>query len=97
MKKLLMVISLLVVLVAAVTGCGGAHRYDARLVAADSLMQPAPDSALALLEALPIDSLPDESNRAYRDLLLTQARYRCYVTATSDSKKGTVCKIAFIK
>jgi hypothetical protein len=85
MKKLLMVISLLVVLVAAVTGCGGAHRYDARLVAADSLMQSAPDSALALVEALPAGSLPDEGDRAYRDLLLTQARYRNYIVATSDS------------
>ena len=80
-----MVISLLVVLVAAVTGCGGAHRYDSRLVAADSLMLPNPDSALAIIEAVSPDSLPDEGNRAYLDLLLTQARYRCYVTATSDS------------
>ena len=85
MKKLLMVISLLVVLVAAVTGCGGAHRYDSRLTAADSLMQPNPDSALAIVEAVCPDSLPDESNRAYRNLLLTQARYRCYIVATSDS------------
>jgi hypothetical protein len=30
-----------VVLVAAVTGCGRWHRYDGRLVAADSLMQSA--------------------------------------------------------
>ena len=80
-----MVISLLVVLVAAVTGCGGAHRYDSRLTAADSLMQPNPDSALVIVKAICPDSLPDEGDRAYRDLLLTQARYRCYVTATSDS------------
>ena len=85
MKKLLAVILLALVLVAAVTGCGGAHRYDSRLTAADSLMQPAPDSALALIEALPPDSLTDEGDRAYRDLLLTQSRYRCYITATSDS------------
>ena len=85
MKKLLAVILLALVLVAAVTGCGGAHRYDSRLTAADSLMQPNPDSALAIVEAIVLDSLPDEGNRAYRDLLLTQARYRCYVTATSDS------------
>jgi len=86
MKRLPLVILILAaVLVAVVTGCSGAHRYDARLVAADSLMQPAPDSALALIEALPIDSLTDEGDRAYRDLLLTQSRYRCYITATSDS------------
>ena len=85
MKRLPLVILLVGVLVAVVTGCGGAHRYDARLVAADSLMQAAPDSALALVEALPPDSLTDEGDRAYRDLLLTQSRYRCYITATSDS------------
>ena len=85
MKRLPLVILLVWVLVAVVMGCGGAHRYDARLTAADSLMQPAPDSALALIEALPPDSLTDEGDRAYRDLLLTQSRYRCYITATSDS------------
>ena len=72
-------------LVAVVTGCGGAGRYDARLVAADSLMQPDPDSALALVQAVPPGSLTREGDRAYRDLLLTQARYKCYITATSDS------------
>ena len=85
MRRLLWGIVIAAVLVAVVMGCSGAHRYDARLVAADSLMQPAPDSALALIEALPIDSLTDEGDRAYRALLLTQARYRCYIVATSDS------------
>ncbi len=79
------IILFLTVLVAVVTGCGGAHRYDSRLVQADSLMQANPDSALALVEAVNADSLADECDRAYRDLLLTQARYKCYVTATSDS------------
>ena len=74
-----------VVLVAAVTGCDGLRRYDARLVAADSLMQPAPDSALAIVSVL--DSLAGDANLAYRDLLLTQARYKCYadITAGDDS------------
>ena len=85
MKHLLAVIVTVMVLVAVVTGCGGAGRNDARLVAADSLMQPDPDSALALVLAVPRDSLTREGDRAYRDLLLTQARYKCYITATSDS------------
>ena len=62
--------------VALVTGCGGARRYDARLVAADSLMWTAPDSALAIVTA--IDRLTGERDLAYRDLLATQARYKCY-------------------
>ena len=85
MKKVLVVILLMLVLVAAVTGCDGLRRYDARLVAADSLMQPAPDSALAIVSVL--DSLTGDANLAYRDLLLTQARYKCYadITAGDDS------------
>ena len=78
-------IAVMAVLVTLVTGCGGARRYDARLVAADSLMWTAPDSALATLTA--IDSLTGEGNLAYRDLLMTQARYKCYadITASDDS------------
>ena len=54
-------------------------------MAADSLLASAPDSALALVEALALDSLATDGDRAYRDLLVTQARYKCYITATSDS------------
>ena len=85
MKRLPLVISLAVLaLVVVVTGCGGA-RYDSRLAVADSLMHDHPDSALALVEAVSPASLTTDGDRAYRDLLLTQARYRCYITATTDS------------
>jgi hypothetical protein len=74
-------------LVALVTGCGGIHHYDGRLTAADSLMMPYPDSALALVTAIPDSALTTEGDRAYCDLLMTQARYKCYVeiTASDDS------------
>ncbi len=86
MKRLPVVILLMVTaLVAVVTGCRDEVRYDARLTAADSLLTTAPDSALALVETLTRDSLTTDGDRAYRDLLLTQARYKCYITATSDS------------
>ena len=86
MKRLPLVILLIGVLLATVVaGCGRAPRYDGRLVAADSLMRDCPDSALAVVEGVCRDSLAADGDRAYRDLLLTQARYRCYVTATSDS------------
>ena len=86
MKKVLVVILLAMVLVAGVTGCGGA-RYDGRLVAADSMMQADPDSALALVSAVSPDSLATEGDRAYRDLLLSQARYKAYqeILASDDS------------
>ena len=80
-------ILLAVWLVALVTGCGGMHHYDGRLTAADSLMMPYPDSALALVEAVNADSLATEGDRAYHDLLLTQARYKAYqeITTSDDS------------
>ena len=85
MKRLFGFILVMLVLGVVVPGCGGAHRYDSRLTVVDSLMRNYPDSALALLEAIPIDSLATEHDRAYRDLLLTQARYRVCIPATSDS------------
>ena len=63
----------------------GFERADGRLAAADSLMHDRPDSALAILQALHPDSLATQGDHAYRDLLLTQARYKCYITATTDS------------
>lgn len=59
--------------------------YDSRLTRADSLMATAPDSALHLLEAMDAGRLGTEGDRAYHALLLSQARYRCYEVATSDS------------
>ncbi len=86
MRRLPVVILVMVaLLVAVVTGCG-AHRYDGRLVAADSLIaQGCSDSALALLEALPTAALTTDGDRAYHGLLISQARYKAYVVATSDS------------
>ena len=69
------------VLVAVVTGCGGMHRYDARLAAADSLMHDVPDSALALVQAVDPASLTREGDRAYRDLLLIPTA-PCSTTST---------------
>ena len=74
-----------IVLAALFTDCGGMQHYDGRLVAADSLMWSAPDSALAVVGAL--DTLDSEGDLAYRDMLMTQARYKCYaeITAADDS------------
>ena len=84
-KQLLAVILAMLVLGAVVPGCSDVPRYDSRLTVADSLMHDNPDSALAIIEAVNRDSLTTEHDRAYRDLLLTQARYKAYIPATSDS------------
>ena len=77
---------LLVVLSWSLNGCHSRTSVeDHRLQVADSLMGDAPDSALQMLTAIDSRSLGNDGNRAYHALLLTQARYRCYVIATSDS------------
>ena len=81
----LIILTITVILGINVSGCHDTQNYDGRLTAADSMMRSNPDSALALVEGVCRDSLSAEGDRAYRDLLFTQARYRCYVTATSDS------------
>ena len=95
MKKHIVGILLMLGLVAMVTGCGWMHRYDARLVQADSLMQPAPDSALAIVSVL--DSLAGDANLAYRDLLLTQARYKCYAEITAGDDSAVTCAMAWYR
>ena len=64
-------------------GCG--RSVDERLVLADSLMWTAPDSSLAILNAIDRDSLGDDENLAYHALLLTQAQFRCMGSCTSDT------------
>ena len=76
----------LATLVWSFVGCRyGTPRYDRRLIVADSVMHQHPDSALRMLTGLDIHNLKHQADIAYYSLLLTQARYRCYVPATSDS------------
>ena len=81
MKKTIVIALTLLLLI----GCRHNLAVSPRLVELDSLIAVAPDSAAALLQAIPADSLTDPENRAYHALLLTQARYKAYIPATSDS------------
>ncbi len=67
----------------AAVGCG--RGVDRRLVLADTLMWTAPDSSLAILNAINRDSLQGDENRAYHALLLTQAQFRCNGNCTTDT------------
>ncbi|MBQ0121014.1 MAG: hypothetical protein KBT13_07840 [Bacteroidales bacterium] len=70
--------------VACLVSCGS--RADRpSLVAIDSLILQAPDSACELLADYPEDSLTTANDRAYHALLTTIARYKAYRPATSDS------------
>ena len=66
-------------------GCRGHRNYDNNLTAADAMMRQDVDSALATLSAIQPAGLAHDADRAYHALLLTEARYRCYIPATSDS------------
>lgn len=67
------------------SACGIRPKYDARLMRADSLMNPCPDSALALMESFPVADLHTRADSAYYALLLTQARDKNYVRHRHDS------------
>ncbi len=86
-KRIIISLPLMTLLVLAmmVGGCEKRQPYDSRLVAVDSIMRHDPDSALALLKNMNSADLVTAGDQAYFALLLTQARYRCYVVATSDS------------
>lgn len=76
----------LIVVVWSLAGCDNqSSPYDQRLTVADSVLRHRPDSALQLLDSISSSSLTRQGDRAYHALLLSQARYRCYVIATSDS------------
>ncbi|MBR4828689.1 MAG: hypothetical protein IKZ92_02685 [Muribaculaceae bacterium] len=86
MKNVIHLILFLLIMVASlVTGCGGSRQYDHRLTTVDSILRCNPDSALSMLGGMACSEFGSPHDKAYYSLLLTQARYRCYVTATNDS------------
>ena len=90
-KRIIISLPLMTLLALAmmVGGCEKQQPYDSRLVVVDSIMRQDPDSALALLKNMNSADLATAGDQAYYALLLTQARYRCYVVATSDSTINT--------
>lgn len=58
---------------------------DERLSSVEAMMHDHPDSALAILEKFPHDSLFTDEQRALHALLLTQARDKNYYYETTDS------------
>ena len=85
MRRLLYIL----LMVTTLAGVFGSCRHtpgeaEEQLIAIDSLITIEPDSALAQLEAINADSLPADL-RAYHDLLVTQAMYKAYVPASTDT------------
>lgn len=85
MKRIVWNILWLCLLALPLTGCQKGKGTAATLMEAEALMYTSPDSALQMLEAIPDpEQLTGETQADYA-LLLTQARSRCRITATSDS------------
>ena len=73
-----------VLLVLCITACQKSP-VASKLLQAEALMYTHPDSALQMLEAIPDPEKLTGQEQADYALLLTQARSRCRITATSDS------------
>ncbi len=85
MKRIVWNILWLCLLALPFTGCQEGKGTAATLMEAEALMYTLPDSALQILEAIPQPELLTGQIQADYALLLTQARSRCRITATSDS------------
>ena len=59
--------------------------YPPRLVAAERLMEEHPDSAMMILDTISVGAFDSAADRAFYNLLLTQARYKNYQEFTADS------------
>ena len=67
-----------------IVGCDRG-KPDSRLMLADSLIEPRPDSAYTILETIAPDELSGKGNRALYALLLTQAEYKLFDSVATDS------------
>ena len=87
MRTVLNISLIVLVMTSLLASCSGAPHYDDRLVAVDTLLNDNANSqnALEQLSTIPANTLTTEEDRAYYNLLITQARYKCYIKATSDS------------
>ena len=87
MRTLFKIVLITAILAGILDSCSGAPHYDNRLVAADTLLNDNANSEKALeqLSSINPSELSTQSDKAFYGLLATQARYKCYITASSDS------------
>lgn len=86
MKKLLPAFLFFISFTMLLGACGrDSHAVSSILLLADSLMQSRPDSSLQLLEEVSAPQKMGTTDRAWYALLLTQAKYKNYVSLENDS------------
>ena len=78
-------LQLILLAICFITGCQGGKDTVSRLEEAENLIYESPDSALRLLESIPHPKRLQGKEQADYALLLSLARYRCYIPASSDS------------
>ena len=83
MKKILVVVSGLLVAVMSFVSCSG--EVSERLADVDSLVCDAPDSALAVLDSIPLSCLRTREQRAKYALLKSVALDKSGIDVKSDS------------
>lgn len=84
-RTLLHILQLILLATSFITGCQNGKEIADALAKADALMYESPDSALRLLESIPHPERLQGKEQADYALLLSLARYRCYVPVSSDS------------
>jgi hypothetical protein len=82
MKQILPLL-FIIISICVISSCSTRGSYNATLCRADSLMNDHPDSAYAILQKA--SNQDNKRDRAYYDLLITEAKYKVYIPATSDS------------
>ncbi len=84
MRRLIFILALALLVCLGIGGCTP-RRVGEAMNRADSLMTSAPDSALALLDAIDPATLRTDAARARHAVLLTRARHLAYVPVYDDS------------
>ena len=85
MKYLVHICIIVTVLACFLAGCDGVPQYDDRLLTADSLMHDHYEAALKQLDSIKPNQLSNSADRAYYSLLITQGKYKNYITIENDS------------
>lgn len=79
-------IALIILLIAFLpVACNERQSNNRQLILADSLMQSQPDSALNILQDIPMKKFATQADSAYYALLLTQAMDKNYIVQADDS------------
>ncbi|MDE5725629.1 MAG: hypothetical protein K2I12_06430, partial [Duncaniella sp.] len=76
---------ILLLLLSIAASCGSRSTIESQLDNIETVISDNPDSALTLLDAIPIDSLTPRPTRARQALLKSRALHKAFIDITSDS------------